>query len=76
MKRSILPIALLTVGIIPFVLPFIIGLYRMTIEHWELFGFIILYSFIYWPTYVAGLICIAAGVVLCVRGKRNKSEKK
>ena len=75
MKKSIIRNSLLILGIVPFLLPLIIGLYRMTIESWELFDFVILYSFIYWPTYVAGLICIAVGVVLCVREKRNKNKK-
>jgi heme exporter protein D len=74
MKKEFITHALLTVGVIPFLLPFIIGLYRMTIESWELFDFVILYSFIYWPTYVAGLICIAAGVVLSILNKRKKSS--
>ena len=75
-KKSILPSVLLIFGIIPFLLPFIFGLYRMSIESWELFDFVVLYSFVYWPTYVAGLICITGYVILCVRRKGIKSSKR
>ena len=75
MKNHFIKHALLIVGITPFLLPFILGLYRMSIESWELFDFIILYSFIYWPTYLAGLFCIALYVILLVRRKRIQSSK-
>ena len=75
MKNHFIKHALLIVGIIPFLLPFILGLYRMSIESWEFFDFIILYSFIYWPTYLAGLFCIALYVILLVRRKRIQSSK-
>ena len=75
MKKSIIRNSLLILGIVPFILPFVIGLYRMTIESWELFDFIVLYSFIYWPTYVAGLLCIAAYVILYIlKIRKNNSN--
>ena len=44
------------VGIVPFIVPFVLGIYRMSIEHWELFDWLILYSYVYWPTYLIGFI--------------------
>ena len=50
--------ALLALGIVPFVLPILIGLYRMQIESWTLPDWLVMYSFLYWPSYLAGLILI------------------
>ena len=50
-------------GLVPFILPIVIGLYTMTIESWEFFDWIVLYSFIYWPTYLAGLIVIVISLI-------------
>ena len=50
--------ALLALGIFPFVLPILIGLYRMQIESWTLPDWLVLYSFLYWPTYLVGLVLI------------------
>ena len=58
MKHSGLWRALLALGILPFVLPFLIGLYRMQIESWALPDWLVMYSFIYWPTYLVGLVLI------------------
>lgn len=58
MKSRTLWRVLLAVGILPFVLPFLIGAYRMQIESWTLPDWLVLYSFLYWPTYGAGLALI------------------
>lgn len=62
---------LIGIGIVPLVLPFILGVYRMSIEHWKLWDWLILYSFIYWPTYVVGVVLIVVGVVLWRRKRRG-----
>ena len=62
---------LIGIGAIPLILPFVLGVYRMSIEHWTIGDWLILYSYIYWPTYVIGLVFIAAGVVLWQRKKRG-----
>ena len=53
----------LIIGIVPFLLPFVLGLYRMSIESWTMFDWLVLYSFIYWPTYIAGAVAIAVSLV-------------
>ena len=63
MKKSILWNILLIIGIVPFLLPFILGFYRMSIESWTMFDWLVLYSFIYWPTYIAGAVAIAVAVI-------------
>ena len=63
MKKSILWNILLIIGIVPFLLPFILGFCRMSIESWTMFDWLVLYSFIYWPTYIAGAVAIAVAVI-------------
>lgn len=62
MKRYIWKV-LIAVGILPLVLPFILGVYHASIESWTIGGWVILYSYVYWPTYVLGLLLIVVGVV-------------
>ena len=59
------------IGIVPFLLPIVLGIYRMSIELWTLGDWLILYSYIYWPTYVLGLFFIVAGIVLRRKRKEN-----
>ena len=54
---------LFLIGVLPFIFPIVLGLYTMTIESWELFDWLVLYSFVYWPTYLAGLIVIVISLI-------------
>lgn len=63
MKKSILWNIFLIIGILPFVLPFIFGIYKISIESWTMFDWLVMYSYIFWPTYLAGAIAIAISVV-------------
>ena len=50
---------LLILGIIPFLIPFFgFGYEMLNSSHWTLFDYLVLYSFLYWPTYLVGLILI------------------
>lgn len=71
MKKNLIWNILLIIGIVPFLLPFVLGLYRMSIESWTMFDWLVLYSFIYWPTYLIGAVAIAVSVV----GKIAKRRK-
>jgi len=53
---------LFAVGFIPFLLPFILGVYRMSIESWTMVDWLIMYSFIYWPTYMIGFVLIVLAI--------------
>ena len=57
----------LLLGICPFAVPVVLGLYRMTIETWTLMDWLVLYSFIYWPTYIIGLVLIAVALALLLK---------
>ncbi len=59
------------VGFLPFIIPVLMALYSMSVEPWNFFDWILLYSVIYWPTYIVGIILI----LIAVR-KRKKSEEK
>ena len=60
MKQSRIWKILLGIGICPFLLPFAAYLYELLIaSSWTLTDWLIMYSFVYWPTYVIGLILIA-----------------
>ncbi|MBR4987067.1 MAG: hypothetical protein IKY81_00195 [Methanocorpusculum sp.] len=62
-KETYLWILGFLLGIIPFIVPFALGIYRMSIEHWELFDWLVLYSFIYWPTYFAGFLLMIISLI-------------
>lgn len=62
MKKHLWKI-MIAVGCIPLALPFVLGLYHMKIETWTMGDWLILYSYVYWPTYVLGILLIAAGIV-------------
>ena len=50
---------ILAVGIIPFTIPFLCFLYEMiNASSWSLIDWLVLYSFVYWPTYVVGIVLI------------------
>jgi len=74
MKKKILPIILLIVGMFPLILPFLWGLYEIAIgSHWPLFDWLILYSYVYWPTYLIGIAFIITSVVIFILKKNTKS---
>ena len=51
---------LLAVGLIPFAAPFIGFAYEMlNSSSWSLVDWLVLYSFVYWPTYLVGFVLIA-----------------
>lgn len=73
MKKEIIWRVVLVIGICPFVLPVLIGFYRMSIESWTLLDWLILYSFIYWPSYIMG----AGFIVLAISNlRKNKINLK
>lgn len=58
MKKSILWKVLLVLGLSPFAAPFLLWLCQFLSTPWPLFDWLVLYSFLYWPTYVIGLVLI------------------
>jgi magnesium-transporting ATPase (P-type) len=63
MKNKRLWWFLLAVGLIPFAAPFLGFAYEMlNSSSWSLMDWLILYSFVYWPTYLVGFVLIAISV--------------
>ena len=58
-------------GFLPFLIPVLMALYSMSVESWNFFDWILLYSVIYWPTYIVGIILI----LIAVRKRKNSEEK-
>lgn len=58
-----LKIILLGLGICPFVIPVILGLYNMATGSLPLLDTLVMYSFLYWPTYLIGLGMIILAVI-------------
>ena len=54
---------MLILGVIPFAVPFFGFAYEiLNASSWTLLDYCLLYSFVYWPTYVIGLILIVISV--------------
>ena len=59
---------LLAIGTIPFAAPFIGFAYEMIISSSRaLVDWLVLYSFVYWPTYLVGFVLIAFSVCKLVK---------
>ena len=69
MKQGFIWKVLLVLGIFPFVLPLVLGAYRMSIESWTMIDWLVMYSFIYWPTYMIGTVLIMVSVKKLLKQK-------
>ena len=61
MNKSIIWKLILFIGLSPFVAPFIYYLVLQIVHNqysWTLFELLVLWSFVYWPTYIVGLVLI------------------
>ena len=67
MKNKLIWKILLFIGVIPLIIPFVLGFYRMSIESWTLPDWLIMYSFVYWPTYLIGLVLIVISVYKIIK---------
>ena len=75
MKKRILWNMVLLIGICPFVIPFLSGLYHMSIESWTMADWLILYSFLYWPTYLIGALLIVLAVFRLKKRKPDTDKR-
>ena len=68
MNRNVIWRILLIIGLIPFAAPFLGFAYEMlNASSWTLGDWLIMYSFVYWPTYLAGLVLILLSVYKLIR---------
>ena len=64
MKKQKLWWVLLIIGMIPFAAPFIGFAYEIiNSSPWRMVDWLILYSYVYWPTYVVGIILFVVSFV-------------
>ena len=62
-KKDNTPLYIILTGSLPFMIPILAGIYKVTIESWDILSWLILYSYLFWPSYVIGLILIIIGIV-------------
>ena len=61
-RKKILSAILCILGTVPFAAALVLGLFRSSMLSYS--DFLILYSYLFWPTYILGAILIAAGLIL------------
>lgn len=61
-RRKILSAILCLLGTVPFLAALILGLFRSSMLSYS--DFLILYSYLFWPTYIFGAILLIAGLLL------------
>lgn len=64
-------ILILIFGIVPLILPFATGLYNIWLSphSWTMTDWLIMYSFVYWPSYLIGAILMIIALILRHRSK-------
>ena len=68
MKKNTIWKILMFIGICPFVVPVVLGAYTMIVEtSWTWVDWLVMYSFLYWPTYIVGAVLIILSVCRLVR---------
>ena len=72
MKKTMFWKIILFAGMAPFLALVLLGIYTMSVEAgWTWADWLILYSFVYWPTYIIGL----ALILFSVNKLKHKEEK-
>lgn len=73
MKNRLIWKILFAVGLFPFAAPFAAFCYHLiNKDSWELFDWLIMYSFVYWPTYLIGAVLIVLSLFM-LKKQRNKT---
>ena len=62
---------LLLLGLCPFAAPLLLGIHRVLTESWAFLDWIVLWSYVYWPTCVAGLVLILLAVFALSTGRQT-----
>lgn len=64
MKRNVIACILIGLGTVPFLAALILGLPMFRVSYLTYGDFLILWSYLFWPTYILGVLLIAAGLLL------------
>jgi len=70
-KRRIVSWMLIILGIAPFAVALICGLPIFRASNLTYGDFLILYSYLFWPTYILGAVLLAAGIIWRIALKRT-----
>ena len=73
MKRNIISYVLIGLGTVPFLAALILGLPVFRVSYLTYGEFLILWSYLFWPTYIFGALLMLGGTVLIIL--RKKKEK-
>ena len=74
-RKHILSIVLCVLGTVPFLAALVLGLPWFRVSYITYIEFLILYSYLFWPTYILGALLLGAGAVLTIlRKKKEKSS--
>ena len=71
--RKWLPVLLIILGTVPFLAALILGLPIFRVSYLTYGEFLILWSYLFWPTYIFGVLLMLGGTVLTIL--RKKKEK-
>ena len=71
--RKWLPVMLIILGTVPFLAALILGLPIFRVSYLTYGEFLILWSYLFWPTYIFGVLLMLGGTVLTIL--RKKKEK-
>ena len=61
-RRKIVSAIVCLLGTVPFLTALVLGLFRSSMLSYS--DFLILYSYLFWPTYIFGAILLIAGLLL------------
>lgn len=68
--KQLLARLLIFLGTVPFLTALICGLPPFRASNLTYFDFLILYSYLFWPTYILGVLLLAAGIIWSIAQKR------
>ena len=71
--RKCLPVLLIILGTVPFLAALILGLPIFRVSYLTYGEFLILWSYLFWQTYIFGVLLMLGGTVLTIL--RKKKEK-
>lgn len=72
MKMTVLSRILSVLGLVPFAAATVLGLPIFRADSLTYGEFLLLWSYLFWPTYILGVLLLAAGILLRIRSKKQK----
>lgn len=70
-RKKMISAILIILGFVPFAVALICGLPIFRASNLTYGDFLILYSYLFWPTYILGVLLLAAGIIWRIAQKRT-----